>query len=460
MEVSAALRLYEKSQPEDYPFRYKVFVGDGDANVHKHILDGKFYGDDDANLVQKEECIYHFRKRVSNALTNAFENAKVMIKPLPKADKSGKGKGKKKNSKAPSEQAQDPAPPVEDQAQPHVEDQAQHRVDDQAQPRVDDQAQAQAQAPAKKVEKTPEPYPRYMYREQAKVLSHRFANLVIYVLRKTVRETEEKDKLKPETFERMSNAIRAIPRHYLDHRHASYEERVSFHHQFCDKSFCNFMKCDGEEAKRQYKIQNKRGVDVDGDLYKDNPDRGQGMDEAYQKIIDAFDGFSSPVTMSRCTRLQNTNINESAHARLYRLLDKTKFYGNDHVVFCVQEVINIHNHGYEDGSLLNKSNFDMTQKELNTLKYKDNRMMKKAEKNSKRRIDTQPQLKDCDINYDPGRGFEDNPPLLRQDEFEARETRLWHKDPTIRESGRLQPPVQSTYADNEFDPDDPDAPGT
>ena len=69
------------------------------------------------------------------------------------------------------------------------------------------------------------------------------------------------------------------------------------------------MKCDGEEAKRQYKIQNKRGVDVDGDLYKDNPDRGQGMDEAYQKIIDAFDGFSSPATMSRCTRLQNTNIN-------------------------------------------------------------------------------------------------------------------------------------------------------
>ena len=80
--------------------------------------------------------------------------------------------------------------------------------------------------------------------------------------------------------------------------------------------------------------------------------------------------------------------------------------------------------------------------------------MKKAEKNSKRRTDTQPQLEDCDINYEPGRGFEDNPPLLRQDEFEARDTRLWH--PPCQESGIIQPPVQSLYADDEVDPDDPE----
>ena len=72
MECSAVISLFERSEEEGYPFNYTVYVGDGDSNVIKRVLDRRpsFYGDD--ITIEKEECVFHYRKRVKKHLTGVF----------------------------------------------------------------------------------------------------------------------------------------------------------------------------------------------------------------------------------------------------------------------------------------------------------------------------------------------------------------------------------------------------
>ena len=74
LEVSAVLSLYEASDKPDFPFCYTTYVGDGDSNVHNNIIKHKppFYNDE--FIIEKEECVYHYRKRCKVALSGLFKN--------------------------------------------------------------------------------------------------------------------------------------------------------------------------------------------------------------------------------------------------------------------------------------------------------------------------------------------------------------------------------------------------
>ena len=73
MEISCVLALYKRSAEETFPFRYTTYVGDGDSNVFANIKQHTppFYGE--AYPIRKEECVFHFRKRVKNILTLALK---------------------------------------------------------------------------------------------------------------------------------------------------------------------------------------------------------------------------------------------------------------------------------------------------------------------------------------------------------------------------------------------------
>ena len=77
LEVSAVLELYKASEAVGFPFRYTTYVGDGDANVHNNIIkhDPPFYNND--FKIEKEECVFHYRKRAKKNLTTLFKSLRV-----------------------------------------------------------------------------------------------------------------------------------------------------------------------------------------------------------------------------------------------------------------------------------------------------------------------------------------------------------------------------------------------
>ena len=172
-----------------------------------------------------------------------------------------------------------------------------------------------------------------------------------------------------------------------------------------------------------------------------------------ESIIKAIRPHADPELMSRLTMFRNTNINEAIHARFYRILDKTRFYQLPHIEFAAHQTINIHNHGYEDGSLLNKEDWWMTENELKTLIYKDNKLRKHAIKNQKIKETATPTLADEDIHYASGRNFEQNPPLSRLQEFEERENVVWRKDPSQQDTDKaVEPEAIDVQSVDERDP--------
>lgn len=64
MEVAGALDVFRKSS--DHDVRYVRYLGDGDSNGFKKVIDDKPYGDE-VNVV-KLECVNHVKKRMGARL--------------------------------------------------------------------------------------------------------------------------------------------------------------------------------------------------------------------------------------------------------------------------------------------------------------------------------------------------------------------------------------------------------
>ena len=138
----------------------------------------------------------------------------------------------------------------------------------------------------------------------------------------------------------MSDSIKAIPRHYMDHIGASLEDRKQYH-ALCHKDFCKFKKLSPKD-------QEKYKVTKNGEFYiEEYNQKGEKIDDCMKSIINVFDELGSVDVMSRCTRLLNQNVNESIHARCFCLVNKITAYEYDHYDFAAFHAMLIHNNSHE-----------------------------------------------------------------------------------------------------------------
>ena len=198
LEVSCALLLYERSTAPDFPFRYTTYVGDGDSNVINNVLDHTppFYGPDFP--IRKEECVFHFRKRVKKHITACLLNIRVTTVKAGVITEQKKQYNKKKNQKDP------------------------FTVDY-----------------SKLVDKNFN-HNNPFSKSQLDMIPVRMANLIQYCLRKAIVKRKADNTPEPEMIQYMSKVIRAIPRHYCDHNGATLAQRNRYH-ELCEPEFCKFL---------------------------------------------------------------------------------------------------------------------------------------------------------------------------------------------------------------------------
>ena len=262
---------------------------------------------------------------------------------------------------------------------------------------------------------------RYPYREFRDIYSIRFSNLYLRTIRKCV--TQNINKSIEDIAQQMSKEIKAIPYHYMDFIGASLEDRENVYHKYCDATYCKFKMCSTEVEKISYQPTTSDNKQHDGDLYiKPHHIFGEGT-KAMSAIIEVFENFSRLALLKKCTRYRSTNINESLHARLYRLCKKTDHYSKRHIAFAAQKTMIVHNHGYASASLLHKYGFNRNQ--IDRLHMQDAFMRKKAAKPTVRRRDQILNFKDKDIHYHSNHGFELEDPLPLGDEFSNRKLHPW-----------------------------------
>ena len=278
LETAAAIMLFQNSVKADFPFRYTTLVCDGDSAVFKTLSEKNFYGD--AFPLEKEECVYHYRKSVKRQLFNVFESLRV------------------------------------------VEPYAAHRNKDYSKLEP-----SHFKAPAN-------PFTKADIRKY----QIRFANLFLYVIKKCT--SERNFEKSPENIEYISNSVRAIPRHYMDHIHASAEERPAFH-EFCTPSFCEYKRLSKVDQEKFKPKKNGEFYILERDLH------GNVVSTQMNTIISKFDELGSRDNMSRVCRYLNQNVNESIHSCLFKMINKAKDFDEDHINFCMNLTKQIHNHGYE-----------------------------------------------------------------------------------------------------------------
>ena len=344
LEVAAAINLFSRSVDEKYPFRYKIYVGDGDSSTYKNIFERNFYGD--TYPIEKEECVFHLRKSIKRQLYKVFKNIQTTV---PKVG----SKHKDYSELLPDDfKIKKPFANQED---------------------------------------------RYMIR---------FSNLFLYVVKKCA--SEGKYEKTPETINKMSNSIRAIPRHYSDHRDATPEQRHKYH-EYCDQSFCDYVRT--PESERVKYLPKK-----DGEFYiAEWDDQGNPITKQMDIIWDKFDQLGSYDTCSRCCRFLNQNINESLHNRCFRMISKIKSYQKNHIIFAAHMTMNIHNYGYRRtlgrwhvhlGSYTPDEEALFAQRDKTRLENSSEEQQKRKKKSFFKNKDP---LKDEEVRYCPGYMFEDHP---------------------------------------------------
>ena len=83
------------------------------------------------------------------------------------------------------------------------------------------------------------------------MFKQRFANLIHFVIKQCVCENTEKGAVSsPSAIQYMSDSVKAIPRHYMDHAHALLDDRRNKLHKYCRKSFCEFVRLEDDPDKQ------------------------------------------------------------------------------------------------------------------------------------------------------------------------------------------------------------------
>ncbi|CAL4087858.1 unnamed protein product, partial [Meganyctiphanes norvegica] len=192
----------------------------------------------------------------------------------------------------------------------------------------------------------------------SKQLASRFANLTILAM-------YQNKELGPEA---MSEAVRAIPRHYSDFKNATIEEREHFHVK-CKTKFCGFKQCKTNVEKNAWKPK------FDGPFGFIN---GEKVAQCVRnKVYEKFDKISSPDTMGRCPKWLSQNIIESCHQRVYKIANKSEFVEFERLEFAAIHVGITNNVGKYEGSLFHAIG-EITQNNQIRLLAKDEASLQKA----------------------------------------------------------------------------------
>ena len=124
--------------------------------------------------------------------------------------------------------------------------------------------------------------------------------------------------------EAQSKAVKAVFFHEQDYPCATVEERKEFHH-LCG-NWCKFKIWESQGKSLEEFSRNKKdihGNEVDwegGLLAKFAIDHA----EAYNELFKVFEQIGRTELMSRCSRTQTQNINESTHSKMWRHCLKIK----------------------------------------------------------------------------------------------------------------------------------------
>ena len=147
------------------------------------------------------------------------------------------------------------------------------------------------------------------------------------------------------------------------------------------------------KGRKTYEPTDSYGNKKHADLYVDGPN-GQAAMDFVVKFFD--DILADENLLINCTRFLTTNINESLHARLYRLCHKEDHYSYNHLSFAAEFTFTVHNHGHLRGSLSNTPGYGLNKNSLKRLMQKDIDMFKYASKPSKKRRNKALNLTDAD----------------------------------------------------------------
>ena len=399
MAVAKALKsrqfcLYKQSTAEGFPFRYTVYVGDGDAEVFKHIVehDPPFYGE---IPIEKEECVYHFHKRLRINITDRLKNLKhTTVKKSVKTAHDTKNRALVRKHLAPV--------PLDYSELESSDFTIKHAFSEAQQTKI--------------------PYT--------------MSNLIMHNLKNVLNETD--GKRDSESLQKMANSIKAVARHYQDHPNATFEEREVCH-IYCDASYCEYL------TNRDYRPKQA------GHFYVNQKDKnGEQSREVMDQINDLFDEFAKEQTMNRLTRWLTQNVNESLHNRSFRLISKLKHYQWPHLMFAAVLTAVIHNNGYECGiGQLFRNIGEYTDTDAKRLRRFDAERKRHATAHhkaikieSKFRL-SKVQLTPGEEHYIPGYGFEDHQePLDDLEEFDERQEKREEilKSVTEAEKTELDPP--------------------
>ena len=363
LECSAVKSLYLRSDKPEFPFRYTVYVGDGDSNVHNSIITHTppFYNGD--YEIEKEECVFHYRKRCKTKLTDLFKNIKVSVLQV-QARKAHEAENKANNT---------PNKPLD-------YTKLNNSNFNQVNP----------------------------WRDYKEIYPVRFANLIFFVLRDAVKKMG--NSRSDEAIQYMSNSIRSIPRHKMDHPGASVAQR-NVYHQFCRGDFCEYKLLETDEQRANFQCKTKYEF-----WYEEFDQLNRPSTKAMDKIIEVFDSLATIEIMSKCTRWLNQNNNESIHHRLFSIISKSKSFEYDHISFAALLAAVIHNVGYEScigqlhqamGEYYNEEQRSLKQRDYDRKRNASENHQKKK-KNSRYQFD-HPLRDEGQPNYEPGHGFENIP---------------------------------------------------
>ena len=245
-------------------------------------------------------------------------------------------------------------------------------------------------------------------KEECKTYSIRFANLWYFILQKAVHANNHGNS--PENITYMSQSLKAIGRHYCDHKDASLDDRLNNYHILCSADFCKFKQ---KTAEEQATYQCK-----DHEFYvKQEDDKGNTITECMDAIVKKFDELASEEKMARCTRLLNQNANESIHNRTFGIVRKEKNFSYHHIVFAANLAAHLQNDGHEHTMGRWMQWIDLYTPEMRQhLVNKDNERKRSSSDHHQDKKKSHPKgkkVKDIDIKnvfYESGRHFEDYTP--------------------------------------------------
>ena len=148
-------------------------------------------------------------------------------------------------------------------------------------------------------------------------------------------------------------AVISIIFHELDYPEADVEQRI-YYHRFCDTG-CDFYKhLKAKKDPKHYKKETTK--DGNGNQVPWKKGIFAGMDTvqplAFKQLCETVVSFANPTLISRCQTLRTTNANESAHSKIFTVLNKRKYHGHERFKFGCQHVILAHNFGHLNSSFL------------------------------------------------------------------------------------------------------------